>query len=214
MDAASNNLWTIEELSAQVALALSVDYGGQGNGQVREVPDPRTIRYYTTLGLVARPASMRGRTALYGRRHLLQLVAVKRLQAQGDTLAQLQQRLLGLTDAELAKIARLPAVDSPQEVPGPRSRSFWTQRPGPVDPPQLGAAPQNNDATTLPPMHGIRLGADVTLLLAPARPLEDNDLEAIRTVAGPLLKLLEKRRLLANRQREFPGREADTSPGS
>src|SRR4051794_26899981 len=91
-------LWTIDELGSRVALALSVDYDGQASGRVREVPDRRTIRYYTTLGLIDRPAEWRGRTALYGRRHLLQLVAIKRLQARGLALAELQQQLLGLTD--------------------------------------------------------------------------------------------------------------------
>src|SRR3954452_21706457 len=109
MTAASEPLWTIDELGAMVALALSVDYAGQANGRVRDVPDRRTIRYYTTLGLIDRPAQMRGRTALYGRRHLLQLVAIKRLQARGATLAQVQRRLLGLPDAALADLARLPA---------------------------------------------------------------------------------------------------------
>src|SRR5271168_5531128 len=91
-------LWTIDELGSRVALALSVDYDGQVSGRVRHVPDRRTIRYYTTLGLIDRPLEMRGRTALYGRRHLLQLVAIKRLQAQGQTIADLQRELLGLTD--------------------------------------------------------------------------------------------------------------------
>jgi len=76
-------LWTLTELSAQVDSALAVDYSGQANGRVREVPDMRTIRYYTTRGLLDPPAQMRGRTALYGKRHLLQLVAIKRLQAKG-----------------------------------------------------------------------------------------------------------------------------------
>src|SRR5215470_6793752 len=115
-------LWTLDELCAQVALALAVDYAGAGNGRVRDVPDRRTIRYYTTLGLVDRPAAMRGRTALYGRRHLLQLVAIKRLQAHGLSLAEVQERLLGLTDAALARLAKLPgsveaAADGPVTAP-------------------------------------------------------------------------------------------------
>src|SRR5215467_11186889 len=101
-------LWTIAELGALVARALSVDYDGQTNGQVRDVPDPRTIRYYTTLGLVDRPAEMRGRTAYYGLRHLMQLAAIKRLQARGLSLAEVQQELLGLSDSALASLARLP----------------------------------------------------------------------------------------------------------
>jgi DNA-binding transcriptional MerR regulator len=191
MNAASNNLWTIEELGAQVALALSVDYAGQNNGRVRDVPDPRTIRYYTTLGLIDRPASMRGRTALYGRRHLLQLVAIKRLQARGQTIAELQQRLVGLTEPELAQIAQLPDVTDGSPLPERRSETFWKQPAAPVAEREPGAPPFDG------PLQGVALADGVTLLLRPARPLENDDLEAIRTVAAPLLKLLEKRQLLA-----------------
>ena len=84
-------LGTIDELSVAVAAALEEGYAGAPNARVREVPDPRTIRYYTTLGLIDRPAEMRGRTAFYGRRHLLQLVAIKKLQARGRSLAEIQQ---------------------------------------------------------------------------------------------------------------------------
>src|SRR5215467_8773892 len=102
-------LWTLDDLGARVALALAVDYSGQANGRVRDVPDRRTIRYYTTLGLVDRPAAMRGRTALYGMRHLLQLVAIKRLQADGRSLAEVQQELAGAPDAALRRLANIPA---------------------------------------------------------------------------------------------------------
>src|SRR5256714_11998672 len=113
MESSSNGLWTIAELTAEVDRALSVDYAGQDSGRVRDVPDLRTIRYYTTLGLIDRPAAMRGRTALYGFRHLLQLVAIKRLQANNLTLAEIQRRLVGLTDAALRQVARLPANFDP-----------------------------------------------------------------------------------------------------
>src|SRR5215813_5505477 len=100
--------WTIDELGAEVAAALAVGYEGAPNGRVRDVPDRRTIRYYTTLGLLDRPAQMRGRTALYGRRHLLQLVAIKRLQTRGLTLREVQEKLLGLTDTALQRLAQVP----------------------------------------------------------------------------------------------------------
>ena len=51
------------------------------NGRVRDVPNERLVRWYVTVGLVDPPLSRRGRVARYGRRHLLQLVAVKRRQA-------------------------------------------------------------------------------------------------------------------------------------
>src|SRR3954466_8573079 len=108
MSDAPAQLWTIDALGTQAALALSVDYAGSPNGRVRDVPDRRTIRYYTTLGLLDRPAEMRGRTALYGIRHLWQLVAIKRLQARSLSLVEVQERLLGLPDAALKKLAALP----------------------------------------------------------------------------------------------------------
>ena len=101
--------WTLDELAERVETALAVDYRGQSSGRVRAVPDRRAIRWYTTIGLIDRPAAHRGRTALYGPRHLLQLVAVKRLQARGLPLVSIQQELAGATDTQLARVARLPA---------------------------------------------------------------------------------------------------------
>src|SRR5262245_51750520 len=125
--------WTIDELGRQVAEALAVDYAGSPSNRVRDVPDRRTIRYYTTLGLLDRP-HLRGRLALYGTRHLLQLVAIKRLQAERMPLAQIQRTLLGLTNEELAKIARL-SLEITGVLPkgpaklaaAPADRSFWKE---------------------------------------------------------------------------------------
>ena len=102
--------WNLDELAGRVGAALAVDYPGQPSGRVRDLPDRRAIRWYTTIGLVDRPVAHRGRTALYGPRHLLQLVAVKRLQARGLPLVAIQQELAGATDAQLARVARLPAA--------------------------------------------------------------------------------------------------------
>jgi DNA-binding transcriptional MerR regulator len=190
-------LWTIDELGDRVALALSVDYDGQASGRVRDVPDRRTIRYYTTLGLIDRSAEMRGRTALYGRRHLLQLVSIKRLQARGLSLRELQEQLLGLTDAALEQIARLSVelVDATprptnKEVPAEpeRREAFWSAEPAEV---------ADGPTPTAPPIkHCISLNDDVTLLFAARRGFGPGVLEAIQAAAAPLLKLLEKRRLV------------------
>jgi DNA-binding transcriptional MerR regulator len=105
--------WTLDELAERVDAALAVDYHGQSSGRVRDVPDRRAIRWYTTIGLIDRPVTHRGRTALYGPRHLLQLVAVKRLQAKGLPLVAIQQELAGATDTQLARVARLSAAAAP-----------------------------------------------------------------------------------------------------
>ena len=105
-----NERWTIEQLAPLVEMALDLSgYNGQHSGRVRSLPDLRTIRYYTTLGLLDPPAEMRGRKAFYGRRHLVQLVAIKRLQSRGLSLAQVQQALAGMDDRALAELAALPA---------------------------------------------------------------------------------------------------------
>ena len=195
---AATTLWTLDELSEAVAQALAVGYDGQASKRVREVPDRRTIRYYTTLGLIDRPAEMRGRTALYGRRHLLQLVSIKRLQADGLSLAEVQARLLGRPDAELAEVARLPAESDPApSVPTPQGRraeNFWSRPPAPVAPALLG----------------VPLDDGVTLLLSAARTPNEDDLSALRQAAQPLLRLLLARGLLAEESKSSYHREDAT----
>ena len=114
--AESSRRLTVAELAATVALALSHDYDGTGSGRIRDVPGVRVIRWYQTIGLVDRPAEMRGRTALYTSRHVRQIVAVKRLQAEGRSIAEIQQKLLGATDEELTAIARVPEAVLAKDV--------------------------------------------------------------------------------------------------
>ena len=105
--------WTIAELAELAATALAAgdqqSYGqARVNGRVRDVPNERLIRWYVTVGLVDPPLSRRGRVARYGPRHLLQLVAIKRRQADGRSLAEIQAELAGATDDSLAAVARMP----------------------------------------------------------------------------------------------------------
>src|SRR5262249_61118542 len=84
--------------------------------------------------------------------------------------------------------------------PAERSADFWRAEPASFAPPESGepeeTTPNGTGRDDLIDLKGIRLDDGVTLLLSPARPVEPDDLEAIRVVAAPLLKLLEKRRLL------------------
>jgi len=125
--------WTIAEL-AQLAAGTLAAGGRPGhgvtraNGRVRDVPNERLIRWYVTVGLIDPPLSRRGRVARYGARHLLQLVAIKRRQAEGRSLAEIQAELAGATNASLAAVARVPdavlaaatgAVAGPARATGP-----------------------------------------------------------------------------------------------
>jgi DNA-binding transcriptional MerR regulator len=105
--------WKIAELAELAAGALAAGDQPEGrlaraNGRVRDVPNERLIRWYVTVGLLDPPLSRRGRVAWYGPRHLLQLVAIKRRQVEGRSLAEIQAELAGATNASLAGIARVP----------------------------------------------------------------------------------------------------------
>jgi DNA-binding transcriptional MerR regulator len=191
--------WTLQDLAALAARALGDGNASQANGRVREIPDARTIRYYTTIGLLDRPAGWRGRTALYARRHLLQLVAIKRLQAEGLSLVETQERLLGLPDRQLARLARVPAevlesgppvfpaiLPPPDERPaGPtrRAEAFWKAAPA-----RISAPPAENPEPR--PLQALEFGPGATLLFSAARPLTPADVQSLRDAAGPLLDTL------------------------
>lgn len=165
---------------------------GQLNGRVREVPDARTIRWYQTTGIVDRPTAMRGRTALYGPRHLLQLLAIKRLQAHGHSLAAIQAELAGASDATLARLAGEPAPSeaSPPPTVAPGRARFWAAAP--VD--SLDGAEHTHHTVDVV---GVRIADELTLLFdRPGRPVDADDVAAIRAAAGPLLALVRQRGLL------------------
>ncbi|HLL68515.1 MAG TPA: MerR family transcriptional regulator [Micromonosporaceae bacterium] len=211
--------WTLDELTARVGEALGAasdvgTYPGAPNGRVRELPDRRAIRWYVTRGLLDRPVT-RGRTVGYGPRHLLQLVVIKRLQASGRALADIQAELVGASDARLRELAGVPeallagvpasgggggvasastggdemaSASTGGDDAAPARTRFWAAS----DPP-AAASPGPAVLTGLP------LGGGAILLL-PAMP--DPDLQAaIHAAARPLLDLLTDRGLLSPPQR-------------
>src|SRR5437899_2069951 len=91
--------------------AVGALLGAAADGRVSAAPDARTVRYYTTLGLLDRPR-IEGRQARYAERHLLQLLAIKALQAFDLPLAEIQQRLYGRSDAELKALIESLAAEA------------------------------------------------------------------------------------------------------
>jgi DNA-binding transcriptional MerR regulator len=206
MKSSGDTRWTIQDLCDEVARALARDYAGARDARTRDIPDLRTIRYYTTLGLLDRPAEMRGRTALYGRRHLVQLVAIKQLQSRGLSLPQIQQRLAGATDAVIAKLA---GMDLEKDRAPRGSRPFWKTRPAPFA--ARSAAddkPVNRDLERpvrpdavaayqdVRPLQAVGLTDDVVILLPAPRPIDPAELAALRSAAVPLLRHLRRRQLI------------------
>jgi len=106
-------MFSLEQLSSEVAeqLARRGLLGAAPDARVSAAPDARTVRYYTTLGLLDRPR-IENRQARYGERHLLQLLAIKALQSLELPLAQIQQALYARSDTELRQLVdTLPKPD-------------------------------------------------------------------------------------------------------
>ncbi len=240
-----SDTWTIGELAEHAADALRAP-GQPRSGRVRDMPGERLIRWYTTIGLVDPPLSRRGRIARYGRRHLLQLVAVKRMQATGMSIADIQATLTGATDTMLEEAAG-SGIPRPTGRPAPaappqsgQEARFWTRSSGnaarkdttpvnassppghsgtPADgsPPGRSSTPADGsppgrsgtavDGSALPgrdstpggagaPVRGVRLDGGVTLLFDGAgRTLTEDDVQAVLAAAGPLLAVLDERKL-------------------
>jgi DNA-binding transcriptional MerR regulator len=105
IDAIRDHELSLDELSAEVESLLEKRNlaFAQPDHRVSAKPDARTIRYYSSLGLLDRP-TIQGRQAIYGRRHLLQLLAIKTLQLTSLPLAEIQARLYGLSDTEIEAV--------------------------------------------------------------------------------------------------------------
>jgi DNA-binding transcriptional MerR regulator len=111
--------WSLDDLSAKAETRLS-ELGlldAPVDGRVARAADPRTVRYYQSLGILDRPLSYEGHKARYGPRHLLQLLAVKALQRLRLPLAEIQERLYGKSDAELEALLASAGLKARHHAP-------------------------------------------------------------------------------------------------
>ena len=208
-------LWTLPELVAEVAARIAA-LPAPKNGQVRAIPDDRTVRYYVTLGLLDRPSAMRGRTALYGKKHVAQVVAIKRLQTMGRSLSEIQELWPTLDDRTLA---RMSGVELPEAPRPPARTEFWKRGPA------QGGGGVGGDARIATPGSSVGVGGPLSAAVAPATGasgavelriellphvvlslsvtdesivISPADVRAIRAAAAPLLAELASRRLAAH----------------
>jgi DNA-binding transcriptional MerR regulator len=199
-----DDTWTLAELVAEAASWIAT-LPPPKNGQVRAVPDERTVRYYAAQGLLDRPSAMRGRTAIYGKRHLAQVIAIKRLQSAGHSLADIAAMWPTLDDLTLGRLTgvTLPARPSPRH-------DFWKKAPaGSVEAARAHilsdlpkpAAPSRVEAH--PPVAPVEVrielaaGAVVTIALPEGASLTSADVHALRVAAAPFVAELAKRGLTA-----------------
>jgi DNA-binding transcriptional MerR regulator len=187
----------MDELVQRVREALAAEYPGAPNGRVRDVPDRRAIRWYTTIGLVDKPLGMRGRTALYGPRHLQQLVAIKRRQAEGRSLADIQVEFSWLAPQQLGELARVPdqllaGHNEPvrDHSAGAARLRFWAESPAAADSASAGSGPVGTGPTpstpTLPTSIPSTSAGSAPTLPAPAPSVPARSAVAEQMSAVPL----------------------------
>ncbi len=125
-----NDALTIEELARQANDWCERHQVEPASGQSGERLTERNVRYYRTLGLIDAPAS--GGGAGYGEKHLLQLMAVRLLQAQGLPLNRIRDLLFGRTLEELREIEKRGLAElTDVRVPNfrPVAGEAWTMTP-------------------------------------------------------------------------------------
>ena len=73
----------------------------QARGTVTSVPDERTIRYYLAEGLIQAPEEKQGTASVFGYLNLLQLLTIKKLQAEHLPIRKIRELVAGKSEEEL-----------------------------------------------------------------------------------------------------------------
>ena len=91
---------------AEAAARILAESGAarQGRGTVTELPDERTVRYYLAEGLIPPAEEKQGTASVFEFRHLLQLLVVKKLQAEGLPIRAIRELVTGKTGRQLERL--------------------------------------------------------------------------------------------------------------
>lgn len=103
LSALREGAWSLDELVDHANRLLAEVLPKDASGRVAEGVNPRLVRHYATQGLVDEPLK-EGREARYLYRHLLQLLVVRRLLAEGHTSALAKRVIEGRADEELESL--------------------------------------------------------------------------------------------------------------
>lgn len=96
---------------ARVSEQLLAELGlEQARGTVTSVPDERTIRYYMAEGLIQTPGEKQGTASLFGYLNLLQLLTVKKLQAEHLPIRKIRELVAGKSEQELEMLLGVGSV--------------------------------------------------------------------------------------------------------
>jgi hypothetical protein len=94
--------WNARGLAAHATSLVDAAGMRPTNASARATPSARAIRFYVASGLLDHPEG-KGTAATYHYRHLLQLLAIKIRQREGQTLDAIKTEMLGVTGDLLEK---------------------------------------------------------------------------------------------------------------
>lgn len=125
--------WNARGLAAHAAALVDSAGMKPTNASARAMPSARAVRFYVANGLLDRPEGA-GTAATYGYRHLLQLLAIKIRQREGQTLDAIKQEMRDVTgDALERRVATslAPALNLQPDpiVPREGGVSAWRRLP-------------------------------------------------------------------------------------
>jgi DNA-binding transcriptional MerR regulator len=124
----------------------------QARGTVTSVPDERTIRYYMAEGLIQTPGEKQGTASLFSYLNLLQLLTVKKLQAEHLPIRKIRELVAGKSEPELEMLLGVGSVAAKksretdakrylESLLAPESAPFTKEAaaapPPPTSPPQM-----------------------------------------------------------------------------
>jgi DNA-binding transcriptional MerR regulator len=108
----------VKELAHEAETLLREMGSEQERGNVSDYPNERTVRFYLSEGLLSQPEEKKGSALIFNYSHLLTLLAIKKLQAQGIPNGFIRSLVVGKPDSELETILReeIKTVTDPDEI--------------------------------------------------------------------------------------------------
>jgi DNA-binding transcriptional MerR regulator len=94
--------WNARGLAAHVTALVDAAGMRPTNASARAAPSARAVRFYVSNGLLDRPEGT-GTAATYNYRHLLQLLAIKIRQREGQTLEVIKREMRDTTGDQLER---------------------------------------------------------------------------------------------------------------
>ena len=108
---------------ARVVEAVLSELGiEQERGTVSFVPDERTIRYYLSEGLIQPSDEKQGTASVFGYIHLLQLITIKKLQAEHLPIRKIRELVAGKEEQQLESLLGLNSIAGSKNKPGEAKR--------------------------------------------------------------------------------------------